>query len=181
MAETAKDAAAGRGRAAGDKPAAGKQDTDAAAPVVVDGGGPQFDTHPGDVPADPSTGEPFQAKLAGLKGRHGFEVVDSPGGVVQGVDPDRIPAEVTPGVTPDARGSQLLAAAQAKAPNLTREFVDAYELSEEDLARIARGEVPPPPTIGPAHTTDLYLTPGGWQQTPPGVPPVDVGKNAIHR
>lgn len=173
--------------AAADKPgsepaaapaAGGKQDP---APVVLDGPGPQFDTHPADVPVDPSTGEPFKAKVAGLKGRHGFEVVDQPGSVVQGVDPDRIPAELAPGVTPDAGGDQLLAAAQAKAPNLTREFVQAYGLGDDVLAQIARGEVPPPPTIGPVHTTDLYLTPGGWQQTPPGVPPADVGKNAIHR
>jgi hypothetical protein len=37
------------------------------------------------------------------------------------------------------------------------------------LAAIARGEVPPPPTPGPIHTADMYLTPGGFQQTPPGV------------
>jgi hypothetical protein len=48
--------------------------------------------------------------------------------VVPGVDPDRIPAEVTPGVTPDAGGDRLLAAAQAKAPSLTREFVTKMKL-----------------------------------------------------
>jgi hypothetical protein len=40
--------------------------------------------------------------------------------------------------------------------------------------------VPPPPTPGPIHSTDMHYTPGGWQQTPVGVPPEDVGKNAVH-
>jgi hypothetical protein len=79
------------------------------------------------------------------------------------------------------KGDELLAAAQEKAPSLTREFVTAYKLSDDELRMIARGEVSPPPTIGPVHTTDLYLTPGGWQQTPVGVKPEDVGKNAIGR
>jgi hypothetical protein len=46
---------------------------------------------------------------------------------------------------------------------------------------IARGEIPPPPTVGPIHNVDLHRTPGGWQVTPVGVPPEDVGKNAISR
>jgi hypothetical protein len=78
-------------------------------------------------------------------------------------------------------GAELLAAAQEKAPNLTQEFVDAFGLTNEDLAEIARGSVPPPPAIGPVHTADLYLTPAGWQQTPPGVKPEDVGGNAVSR
>lgn len=143
---------------------------------------PQFTTKPGDVTADPRTGKPFgEAKTAGLKGRAGFDIIDEPGNVVQGVDPDAIPAEVTPGVTPDAGGDELLAAAMAKAPSLTKEFVESYGLGKDVLAAIARGEVPPPPTPGPIHTSDLYLTPGGWQQTPPGVPPEDVGVNQVHR
>jgi hypothetical protein len=134
------------------------------------------------VPVDPRSGKPFSEGHEGLKGTHGMEVVEATGPVVQGVNPDRIPAEVTPGVSPDAGGDALLAAAQAKAPNLTREFVSKMKISDEMLAQIARGEVSPPPAIGPVYTTDLYLTPGGWQQTPPGVPPEDVGKNAIgHR
>jgi hypothetical protein len=84
-------------------------------------------------------------------------------------------------VTPDAGGDRLLAAAQAKAPNLTREFADAYGLGDDVLAGIARGEIPPPPTVGPIHTSDLYLTPGGWVSAPPGVPLEAAGTNAIAR
>jgi hypothetical protein len=94
------------------------------------------------------------------------------------VDPKAIPTEFGPGVRPDARGDKLLAAAQAKAPGLTREFVDKHELSDDDLAAIARGEQPPPPVPGDA---DLYRTPGGWQSVPKGVKPEDVGKHAISR
>ena len=110
-----------------------------------------------------------------------MEIVEEPGNVVQGVDPDAIPAELSPGVSPDAAGDKLLAAAQAKAPSLTKEFVQAFDLNDQQVAMIARGEEPPPPAPGPVHTNDLYLTPGGWQVTPPGVPPEDVGKNAVHR
>lgn len=150
--------------------------------VVTDAPSDPFATKPGDVPVDPRSGKPFSEGHEGLKGTHGMEVVEATGPVVPGVNPDRIPAEVTPGVSPDAKGDELLAAAQAKAPNLTREFVTKFGLSDEVLAGIARGEISPPPAIGPVYTADLYLTPGGWQQTPPGVPPEDVGKNAIgHR
>jgi hypothetical protein len=89
--------------------------------------------------------------------------------------------EVEPYVTPDAGGDRLLAAAQAKAPNLTREFCDAYGLGDDVLAGIARGEIPPPPANGPIHTSDLYLTPGGWVSAPPGVPLEAAGGNAIAR
>jgi len=149
---------------------------------VVPAGGTPFDTTAGDVP-DPRTGEDFQAAPNGLQGRSGFELLETPSPVVTvpRVDPERIPAEVTPGVMPNAGGSELLAAAQAKAPSLTQEYVDAYGLEDEVLAGIARGEIPPPPAIGPLHSADLYLTPGGWQQTPPGVPPENVGANAISR
>jgi hypothetical protein len=139
-----------------------------------------FGTKAGDVP-DPRTGADFEAPKDGLQGRYGFDELEAGTLGVPRVDPDRIPAEVTPGVTPNAGGSELLAAAQAKAPNLTQEFVDAYGLDDEVLAGIANGSVPPPPAIGPIHTADLYLTPGGWQQTPPGVPPEAVGGNAISR
>jgi hypothetical protein len=151
-------------------------------PVVLDAPSAKYSTHPGDVSANPDTGKPFEP-LGGdrLKGQHGMEVVDQPGNVVQGVDPDRIPAELSPGVSPDAGGDKLLAAAQAKAPSLTKEFVEAFDLDDSQVAMIARGEEPPPPAVGPVHTNDLYLTPGGWQLTPPGVPPSDVGANQIHR
>lgn len=150
--------------------------------VVTEGQSAPFSTKPGDVPVDPRSGQAFSdSNSDGLQGTHGEEALTSTGSVVPGVDPDRIPAEVTPGVSPDAGGSALLAAAQAKAPSLTQEFVTKMGLTDENLGEIARGEVPPPPTPGPIYTTDFYRTPGGYQQTPPGVPPEDVGKNATTR
>ena len=79
------------------------------------------------------------------------------------------------------KGKELRDAARLKAPSLSDEYVKAYNLDDDVLRNIANGTVPPPPAIGPLHTADLYLTPGGWQQTPPGVKPEDVGKNAISR
>jgi hypothetical protein len=149
--------------------------------VVTEGQSAPFSTKPGDVPVDPRSGKPFGEGNQGLKGVHGVEALAPTGSVVPGVDPDRIPAEVTPGVSPDAGGDELFAAALAKAPSLTREFVDKMGLTAEDLGQIARGEIPPPPTPGPIYTADMYRTPGGYQQTPPGVPPEDVGKNATAR
>jgi hypothetical protein len=150
--------------------------------VVTEGQSAPFSTKPGDVPVDPRSGQPFaDSNTDGLKGTHGIDVLNATGSVVPGVDPDRIPVEVTPGVTPDAGGDKLFAAALAKAPNLTKDFVSKMKISDEMLAQIARGEIPPPPAIGPVYSSDLYLTPGGWQQTPPGVPPEDVGKNATAR
>jgi hypothetical protein len=129
---------------------------------------------------DPRTGESFDpGKPQG--GVAGFDVLEGDAVAVPSVDPKRIPAEVTHGVSPDAGGNKLLAAAQAAAPSLTQEFVDTYKLDDEFLGRIARREVPPPPTNGPLRTSDLYLTPGGWQSVPPGQNPEDVGKNAISR
>ncbi len=150
--------------------------------TVTEGQSAPFSTKPGDVPVDPRSGQPFaDSNSDGLKGTHGEELLESTGSVVPGVDPDRIPAEVTPGVTPDAGGDKLFAAALAKAPSLTREFVDKMGIDDETLGQIARGEIPPPPMPGPIYTTDMYRTPGGYQQTPPGVPPEDVGKNATTR
>lgn len=82
---------------------------------------------------------------------------------------------------PKKTDSKLLKAAQEKAPNLTQEFVDKYGLTDEDLAKFARGELSPPPTVGPEHTVDLHYVNGGWQVTPVGVKPEDVGKDAISR
>jgi hypothetical protein len=133
---------------------------------------------------DPATGEKFAESsktLPSWAGRSGFEVVDAAGNTVPAVDPNRIPAEVSHGVSPDAGGDALLAAAQAKAPNLTREFADRYGLGDDVLAGIARGEVPPPPHVGPVHSSDLYLTPGGWVSAAPGVPLEAAGGNAIAR
>jgi hypothetical protein len=150
--------------------------------VVTEGQSAPFSTKPGDVPVDPRSGQPFaDSNSSGLKGTHGEELLGATGSVVPGVDPERIPAEVTPGVTPDAGGDRLFAAALAKAPSLTREFVDKMGIDDETLGQIARGEIPPPPMPGPIYTTDMYRTPGGYQQTPPGVPPEDVGKNATTR
>lgn len=150
--------------------------------VVTDAASAPFSTKPGDVPVDPRSGKPFaENPTHGLKGTHGEDLLAATGSVVPGVDPDRIPAEVTPGVSPDAGGDKLFAAALAKAPSLTREFVDKMGIDDETLGQIARGEIPPPPTPGPIYTADMYRTPGGYQQTPPGVPPEDVGKNASTR
>lgn len=124
----------------------------------------------GEVPDPRTASDEFkEGAQAGFAGRSGFEALEADSAAVAFVDPDRIPADVTPAVQPNAGGDRLLAAAQAKAPNLTAEFVSAYGLTPENLAEIANGSVPPPPAIGPAHTSDLYLTPGGWVQTAPGV------------
>lgn len=149
--------------------------------IVTEGQSAPFSTKPSDVPVDPRTGQSFDDNRGGLQGTHGEELLSATGSTVPGVDPARIPAEVTPGVSPDAGGDRLLAAAQAKAPSLTKEFVDKMQIDDETLGQIARGEIPPPPTPGPIYTTDMYRTPGGYQQTPPGVPPEDVGKNSVIR
>jgi hypothetical protein len=86
-------------------------------------------------------------------------------------------ADVVGGGFGHLKGADLLKAAQEKAPSLTKE----HGLTDEELRGVAAGEIPPPPANGPLHTTDLYLTPGGWQQVPPGVKPEDAGKNAISR
>jgi hypothetical protein len=89
---------------------------------------------------------------AGLAGRRDFEKLNH---------------DTDPGLT----GKDLLAAAQVRAPNLTAEFVSAFDISDEHLRGIATGAVPPPPAVGPVHSTDLYLTPGGWVNVPAGVDP----------
>jgi hypothetical protein len=144
----------------------------ASAPVVVSDPPADSPVVPkvGEVPDPRTASDEFkEGNQAGFAGRSGFDQVESETAAVAFVDPDRIPADVTPAVQPNAGGDKLLAAAQAKAPNLTAEFVSAYGLSDQDLADIANGASPPPPAIGPAHTSDLYLTPGGWVQTAPGV------------
>ncbi len=78
-------------------------------------------------------------------------------------------------------------AAQKKAPGLTKEFVAKHKLNDEYLDAIAGGAEPPPPVAAevakaPATTDgELHLTDGGWQITPVGVKPEDVGKDAISR
>lgn len=77
-------------------------------------------------------------------------------------------------VEPQSSGDDVLARAQKRAPSLTAEFADRHELSDEFLEGIASGLIPPPPTNGPIHTTDLHFVNGMWQQTPVGVAPEDV-------
>lgn len=126
----------------------------------------------GDVPDPRTASDSFtEGDQAGYAGRSGFDQLASPVGAIPYVDPANKLVDVTPGVQPDSGTDKLLAAAQLKAPNLTRAFVDAYGLTNHDLAEIAQGAVPPPPAIGPVHTSDLHLTPGGWVQTPPGISP----------
>ena len=71
----------------------------------------------------------------------------------------------------DEKRSDLMNRVAALAPHVTPEFVKAYGISDETLSDIANGFAPPPPAIGPNHTSDLYLTPGGWVQEKPGRTP----------
>jgi hypothetical protein len=106
----------------------------------------QSDSGPAHVTSEtPKTGNPA------LAGRHGF---------------DKLSHE-----TPTPK--DVFAAAQAAAPQLTREYVDAFELSDEHLQAIADGSEPAPPIVGPIHTVDRYLTPGGWVSVPVGVDPAE--------
>lgn len=82
---------------------------------------------------------------------------------------------------PAEESVDLFAEAQKAAPNLTREFVKKYDLDDEWLAKIARGELSPPPTVGPEHTVDLHYVNGGWQITPVGVKPEDVDNEKVGR
>jgi hypothetical protein len=75
----------------------------------------------------------------------------------------------------------VLERAQDKAPHLDQEFVNKHKLDDDYLERVARGEESPPPYNGPVYVTDLHRTDGGWQLTPKGVKPEDVGKDAISR
>jgi hypothetical protein len=59
----------------------------------------------------------------------------------------------------------LLDAAQEKAPSLTAEFVAEHEISDDELAQIARGELSPPPFNGREPSTKLTRTPGTWMWT----------------
>jgi hypothetical protein len=111
------------------------------------------------------------------------QIVEAAPGVEVDKDLDRAAVRrAEAGSLDDASDADLLTAAQAKAPQLTQEFVNQYGLVREDLLAIAAGLVSPPPSLGgPVHNRDLKLTPGGWQVTPRGVPVEDVGKNAIAR
>jgi hypothetical protein len=76
---------------------------------------------------------------------------------------------------------ELLAAAQKMAPHVDRAFLAEHGLDDTYLEKLARGEEPPPPYTGPVPVVDLHRTDGGWQITPKGVKPEDVGKDAIAR
>jgi hypothetical protein len=90
------------------------------------------------------------------------------------------PSATQPG--DELSGADLLAAAQVKAPHIDRAFLSKHGLDDDYLKALASGAEPPPPYNGPdTSATDLHLTPGGWQVTPAGVPPEDVGKDQIHR
>ena len=129
--------------------------------------------------------EPVLANQPGVRLASGTpaQVVEAGPGVEVDADLDRAAVKRAEGgkSVDDVSGADLLTLAQSKAPRLTSEFVKQYGMSDDVLRAIARGEVPPPPTVGPIHNTDLHLTPGGWQVTPVGVSPEDVGKNAIAR
>jgi hypothetical protein len=128
---------------------------------------------------DPRTGESFSSDSTKAGGRVGFEALEA-GGTVPRYDPDNLPVEITSHVMPAAK-DELWAAIRVAAPNLTPELAATYELSEEVLAGIARREIPPPPAVGPIRSSDLYLTPGGWQNVPAGVDPSAIGQNKIAR
>jgi hypothetical protein len=90
------------------------------------------------------------------------------------------------GVAPDRTkelpvNASLLQRAQAKAPNLSKEFVAEHGLDDDYLEKIARGELSPPPYVGPEPVVDLHFAGGSWQITPKGVKPEDAGKDAISR
>lgn len=124
------------------------------------------------------------ANIDGVRAAAGTpqQVVEAGPGVELDKDLDRAAVRrAEAGDLDEAAFGDLLTAAQAKAPNLTAAFVEQYGLVEEDLKAIAVGLVPPPPSLGAVHSRDLYLTPGGWQIAPLGVPTEDVGKNAISR
>jgi hypothetical protein len=129
---------------------------------------------------DPRTGEKFASDSDKAGGRVGFEVLDGQGPLVPRYDKDNLPVEITSHVMPSAK-DELWAAVRVAAPNLTPELAATYGLGDDVLAAIARREVPPPPAVGPIRSSDLYLTPGGWQNVPAGVDPSAIGQNKIVR
>ncbi len=96
--------------------------------------------------------------------------------------PENPPAKASAKAEP-AVSDKLLAEAQEKVPSLTREFIDKHGLTKEQVEAYASGLDSPPGDPGSVENsaTDLHLTPGGWQATPKGVKPEDVGKDAISR
>lgn len=109
------------------------------------------------------------------------QVVEADPGVEVDNDLDAGKVRRNRGASYELESDDLLARAQARAPHLTADFVKEYGFTDNDLRDIADGLVPGPPRVGPIHNVDLHRTPGGWQVTPVGVPPEDVGKNRIDR
>lgn len=131
---------------------------------------------------DPASAE----KLPGLRPAAGTpaQVVEAGPGIELDTDLDRASLQrssrsAAVDVVPEKE--DVLKRAQAKAPNLTEEFVTQYGLTDGDLEEIAAGIVPGPPHVGPIHNVELHRTPGGWQLTPLGVPAEDANKNQISR
>lgn len=90
--------------------------------------------------------------------------------------------ELSQGVVPNANGDELLAAAQLRAPHLTTDFLDKYDLDDDFLRAVAGGQEPPPPFIPDVPgAQELHRTPGGWQITAPGQSAKDANSNAITR
>jgi hypothetical protein len=100
---------------------------------------------------------------------------------------DTVKSEAAKPAATAAEAKPDLARVQEKAPGLTKEFVAEHKLSDEYLAKVASGEESPPPVPAKAAKEasatdgDLHYTEGGWQVTPAGVKPEDVGKDAISR
>src|SRR4051812_34993434 len=120
-----------------------KQDTSKVAPV--------------EDPADPE-------KRDGVRPAAGTpaQVVEAGPGVELDTDLDRASlqrSERSAAVDVVADDEDVLKRAQAKAPNLTAEFVTQYGLTDGDLEDIASGLVSPPPTVGPIHNVELHRTP----------------------
>lgn len=127
-------------------------------------------------PADPS-------KRPGVRPATGTpaQVVEADPGIELDNDLDQAAVRRVNSAAVELEADDRLKRAQAKAPNLTQEFVAQYGLTDNDLEDIASGLVPGPPRVGPVHNVELHRTPGGWQLTPLGVPQEDAGKNAISR
>jgi hypothetical protein len=124
-----------------------------------------------------------QLKAKGLRPATGTgkQVVEADPGIEIDNDLDVSAVRRGRSAVAELESSELLTRAQAKAPNLTQEFVKQYGFTDSDLRDIADGVVPGPPKVGPIHNVELHRTPGGWQVTPLGVPVEDANKNQIDR
>jgi hypothetical protein len=181
MATTQSSKQAGDDKLAADKATAtGSTQTDLGTPDAQVAVVPAAEGIPTTTEAiDPRTGEKFAKDSSRGGGRSGFDAVE-PAGTVPHYDPATLPVEITSHVMPHAK-DELWAAVRVAAPNLTPELAALYGLDDDVLAAIARREIPPPPAVGPIRSSDLYLTPGGWQNVPAGVDPAAIGQNKLAR